>query len=313
MKRWFKIGCLGPTAIVAVLAIAATGFVYVQARQTPSGEPEYVALGSSFAAGAGLGELQDESPLLCARSVGGYPQHLARKLKLSIVDMACGGAMTKHLLRGGQFFQGPQIRVIGPRTKLVTITVGGNDTLYTGDLSQLAARNTDTLWGRLVRTLWSGPKTHAERNYPRLRAELVATIRAIREHAPKAVIVLATYPTILPPRGTCPLLSLTGSESDRMRDVAARLAATTRAAAEEGGAILVDMNALGAAHHACSASPWTRGWTNGGISPFHPTLSGATATAEAIADALRKSPAGIAAIGEDDASGHQARRVGREE
>ncbi|NUS99525.1 MAG: SGNH/GDSL hydrolase family protein [Sphingomonas sp.] len=287
--------------------------VWVQARRTPTNDPEYVALGSSFAAGAGLGPLQKGSPLLCARSVGGYPQQVARTLGLSIVDMACGGAVTRHLLHGGQFFQGPQSRVVDKRTRLVTITVGGNDTLYTGDLSQLAARNTDTVWGWLVRNVWSGPKTEAERNYPRLRAELVATIQAIRRRQPKAAVVLATYPTILPPSGTCPLLSLTRSEADRMRIVAARLAATSRAAAEEGGAILVDMNALGARHHACSDSPWTQGWTNGGIAPFHPNRSGAAATAEAIVDALRKSPAGVAAVGEHDAPGHQAGSVRRQE
>jgi hypothetical protein len=46
------------------------------------------------------------------------------------------------------------------------------------------------------------------------------------------------------------------------------------------------MNAIGAAHHACSPTPWTRGWTNAGAAPFHPTLLGAQATAEAISRAI---------------------------
>jgi hypothetical protein len=65
-----KRGCLGLLAVLVVTAIGAVAFAYAQAQRTPPGQPVYVALGSSFAAGAGLGELQDSSPLLCARSVG---------------------------------------------------------------------------------------------------------------------------------------------------------------------------------------------------------------------------------------------------
>jgi lysophospholipase L1-like esterase len=56
--------------------------------------------------------------------------------------MSCGGAVTRHLLHGGQYFQGPQIRTITRGTRLVTLTIGGNDVGYVADLSMLAARNT---------------------------------------------------------------------------------------------------------------------------------------------------------------------------
>jgi len=207
-----KRGCLGLLAVLVVAVIGSVAFAHAQARRTPQGEPAYVALGSSFAAGAGLGELQDGSPLFCARSVGGYPQLLARKLKLPIVDMSCGGAVTKHLLRGGQFFQGPQVRVIDKDTRLVTITAGGNDVGYVGDLSMLAARNTNSTFGRLVRLFWGGPKTLEQRGFETLQRELAGTIRDVRLRAPHARIVVATYPTILPPTGTCPRLSLSGGK-----------------------------------------------------------------------------------------------------
>jgi lysophospholipase L1-like esterase len=281
-----KRGCLGLLAVLVVAVIGSVAFAHAQARRTPQGEPAYVALGSSFAAGAGLGELQDGSPLFCARSVGGYPQLLARKLKLPIVDMSCGGAVTKHLLRGGQFFQGPQVRVIDKDTRLVTITAGGNDVGYVGDLSMLAARNTNSTFGRLVRLFWGGPKTLEQRGFETLQRELAGTIRDVRLRAPHARIVVATYPTILPPTGTCPRLSLSGGEAKSMRDVGDRLAQVTREAARAGGAMVVDMHALGAKHNACTAAPWVNGWTNGGVAPFHPTSVGANATADAIAQRL---------------------------
>nr|WP_276589188.1 MULTISPECIES: SGNH/GDSL hydrolase family protein [unclassified Sphingomonas] len=272
------------TCVLICAALVAVVVIYYQARRTPVGRPEYVALGSSFAAGAGLGPLQSGSPLLCARSINGYPQQLAALRHQAIVDMSCGGAVTSHVLRGGQFFQRAQISAIKPQTQLVTITVGGNDIGYIGDLSQLAARHTHTLFGRLVALSWKGPRT--DRGYETLERNLLASLRAIRAKAPQATIVVATYPAIVPRVGTCTRLGLTAAEAASMRSVGDELAVVTKSIAKRGGAILVDMNALGATHDACSAVPWTRGWTNGGIAPFHPTLAGAVATAQAIAAAI---------------------------
>lgn len=281
-------------AVLLAVAVIAFGMVFFQAKRTPAEDPDYVALGSSFAAGAGLGRLETGSPLLCARSVNGYPQQLARMLHVSIVDMSCGGAVTRHLLKGGQFFQGPQIRTIGADTRLVTITVGGNDVGYIGDLSLLASRHSDGVWGWLVRRFWSGATDADARGWAKLEGELLATIRAVRERAPKSRLVVATYPTILPATGTCDRVGLTVAEADVMRAVGDRLAMATRSAAAKGGAILVDMHRLGTEHNACSSSPWTNGYS--GIAPFHPTLLGARATASAIARELRRSPAGIAPV-----------------
>lgn len=276
--------CLAIVLVLVILIAGMFGVAWVQGRSTPTGKPEMVALGSSFAAGAGLGKLQAGSPLLCARTIEGYPQQLARMLRLSIVDMSCGGATTAQVLSGGQFFQGPQIRTINGETRLVTISVGGNDLGYIGDLSLLAARRSHSLFGWLVRHAWNGPAQ--TRDYARLERNLVESLQAIHRRAPQASIVIATYPAILPPSGTCSRLRLNSDEAAAMRHVAIKLAATTKLAAKEGGALLVDMNRLGEAHNACSADPWTRGWTNGGIAPFHPTLVGAKATAQAIARAL---------------------------
>lgn len=272
--------------VLLALIVLVLGFVLFQAHRMPKGRPDYVALGSSFAAGADLGPLQKGSPLLCARSINGYPQQLARLRGLSIVDMSCGGAVTGHVLRGGQFFQGPQIRVIDADTRLVTLTAGGNDIGYIGDLGLLAMRRSPSVFGWLARTLWKGPKTPAQRDFPGLHRDLVATLAAIHQRAPGAKIVVATYPTILPSSGTCPRLGLSVEEVDLMRQVGDQLAATTQAAAAEGGAILVDMHTLGEAHNACATDPWTRGSVHAGAAPFHPTLAGAQATAAAISQAI---------------------------
>jgi lysophospholipase L1-like esterase len=111
-------------------------------------------------------------------------------------------------------------------------------------------------------------------------------LRAIHQRAPRATVVLATYPTIVPPSGTCARIGLTAEEATLMRAVGDQLAATSRAAAKRGGALLIDMHVLGASHHACSSQPWVAGWANAGVAPFHPNARGARATAEAVSKAL---------------------------
>lgn len=62
-KQLRRIG-LGLATGLAVLGLAASAVLVVQAKRTPTARPDYVALGSSFAAGAGLGPLQANSPIL---------------------------------------------------------------------------------------------------------------------------------------------------------------------------------------------------------------------------------------------------------
>jgi lysophospholipase L1-like esterase len=272
-------------AIVGLLAAAALWLI-LDARRTPDGTPTYVALGSSYAAGAGLGPRQSDSPKLCQRSNNGYPPRLARKLRLPFVDMTCSSSVTKHVLSGGQYFQDAQIRTLSADTRLVTLTAGGNDVGFVRDLYLMASRNSGTWSGWLVRKLWGGPPALANRGFSKLSATLAALIREIHRRSPRARIVVATYPAVLPPSGTCPQLQLTTAEAEIMRQVQAELAAVTGRVARQEGATVVDMTAIGANHSACSATPWTKGWAAITQSPFHPNITGAQATADAIAAGL---------------------------
>jgi lysophospholipase L1-like esterase len=280
-----------PIVVATVIAsmAAAALWLILDARRTPDGSPIYVALGSSYAAGAGLGPRQPGSPIVCQRSDNGYPPRLARQLKLPFVDMTCSGSVTKHVLVGGQYFQDAQIRTLTTQTRLVTLTVGGNDVGFVRDLYLLAARNSDTWFGWTVRTLWHGPSHMTNRDFPKLAFALQSLLRDIHRRSPQARIVVATYPAVLPPSGTCPQLGLSATDADSMRKVQAALAAVTGRIAEQEGATVVDMTAIGADHSACSSTPWTRGRGSLSEGPFHPTIAGAKATAEAIAAAISRS------------------------
>ena len=259
-------------------------------RTKGAGEPrmKYVALGSSFAAGIGLGPRAPGSPYPCMRSINGYPQQLARLVGLSLVDKSCSGATTKHVLHGGQYFQGPQLDALDAETALVTLTIGGNDVRYVGDLVLMAGRNQRSFVGWLLRRLSKGPLSAEERNFAKLQDDLRATLGEIRRRSPRARVVMVTYLAILPPHGSCPTLGISEAEAALMRQVGARLAEVTRTAAREAGADFVDMETLSITHHACAVIPWVNGWKKTKGTKFHPTLAGAEATAKEIARLLDK-------------------------
>ena len=274
-------------AIAVLLVAVIAGFLgiallFYQGRQRPDTSAEYVALGSSFAAGLGLGPRVRGSPIVCQRSVNGYPQQLARMTGLSLTDMSCSGATVSHVLRGGQMFLGPQIGALGPKTRLVTLTAGGNDVAYVGDLTAMAFRRRGGVAGFLVGLFWGGARPVAGRSFDALRADLLATLREIRRRAPNARIYVVTYPAILPPDGTCPALGIGADDAELMRQVGARLAQVTREAANEAGAAVIDMDQLSAGHDACSKEAWVSGGMPSEGATFHPPLAGARATAAAI-------------------------------
>jgi lysophospholipase L1-like esterase len=267
--------------VVSVVVIAAVGLavIYFEGRATPDRSGEYVALGSSFAAGPQLGPLVSGSPHACWRTVENYPHVLAGAAGLHMVDVSCGGATARNILEGGPFFQPPQIEAIGPSARLVTITVGGNDVGYIGDLGLLAWRNRAGMLGSLVRLIWKGPRQVDARPYDELVTRLMDIVASAHQRSPQALVVLVTYPQVLPTSGTCAGIGVSEQDASLMRQVSSRLAQATRAAASGSSALLVDMASESAGHDACSADPWVNGSAPEGGAMFHPNLAGMRATA----------------------------------
>ncbi len=282
--------CAVIVGLIVLLVAAGTIVLVVQGKRQPSGEPLYVAMGSSFAAGIGLGDRAPDSPFACMRTINSYPAQLASKLGLSLVNATCSAATTTHILDGGQYFQRPQLDAVTPATKLVTVTSGGNDVGYVGDLSALAAREDGSLSGWLTGRLLGAPDLARPRDFGKVRRDLATVVQRIRQRAPDARVVLVTYLNILPPEGTCTALNITAAEAGAMRKVGDEVAAATRDAARDSGALLVDMQHLGAAHNACSPEPWVNGWKDPQGTSFHPNLRGAQAMAAAIAATLVRNP-----------------------
>ncbi len=284
LKRILKITLL----LIVLTALSICSILYYQGQQEPRKNAPYVALGSSFAAGIGLSDRVSGSPIVCLRSMQGYPQQLARLIGLTLTDMSCSGATTQHVLRGGQVFLGPQIDALGPDTQLVTLTIGGNDIGYVGDLTFMALRNRGGFTGSLAGLVWQGTKPAKDRNFRQLQGDLTASLREIQRRAPKARVFVVPYPAILSKSGTCAKLGIDDQQAAMMRSVGLRLAEVTRAAAQEAGATFVDLADASTGHEVCAVEPWVNGSAPASGAAFHPTLAGAKGVAAQIMTTLNE-------------------------
>ena len=278
--------------IVLCVVLAGIGLAVhlYSAGRNHSEKPQYVAMGSSFAAGPGVTERASGSPITCGRSKDNYPHLLARKRQLSLVDMSCSGAITKHILEDGPMLQPAQISAIDAETELVTITIGGNDVSYMGNLMALGCDASTGSVERFLGACHVKAAEQVERNFAELPGRLTKIATEIHARAPKARLVFLNYFTVLPESGTCKRLGLSVEAVDKMRVVAQRLADTIRDAALSNRAELFDLSSLSAPHNVCANDPWLQGRHTGSflIAPLHPNLQGMEVTAEALNQFLNK-------------------------
>ena len=237
----------------------------------------YVAMGSSYAAGPGIVPVVDGSPPRCARSQLNYPHQLAQRRGLQLTDVSCSGATSAHLL-GAWNELPPQLDALTPDVRLVTVTIGGNDLAYMGSLMAASACAANVPCNAV--------KQPSEQDYGALGQRLIRIAAEVHRRSPQAQLVFVSYFTVLPAQGSCSAAPLQTADARALRAIAARLAQLTAAAARDGGAQLLPLAELSADHDVCAAEPWLNGFQRPPddvpFAPYHPTRAGMAAAAEAL-------------------------------
>jgi len=284
---------------IALLGLVAPALSGCGPSRDPAPSAEYVAMGSSYAAGPGVGSRAEGSPFLCARSSANYAHLVAAALRLTLRDVTCSGATIDNILVKRQAHRAPQINAIGPKTRLVTITVGGNDVSYLGNLAGESCANAKSrvpwFWRPVVCSVT--PQDKVEAAFKALPGHLTAMVEAVHRLAPDARVVLVDYVTVLPTSGTCvDRAPLSATQIAAGNAVAQRLADATAAAARLSGATLVKASAVTKGHDVCATDPWLFGFVfpaspfSWGPFSYHPNAQAMRAVADAVLAALKGGP-----------------------
>ena len=270
-------------ALLLIAAAACAPLPKAASIPLPVGA-RYVAMGSSSASGPLLGPPQPGSPARCARTAANYPTLLAQRLGLTLVDVSCGGATTLHIL--GPWNELPaQIESVTADTRLVTLSIGGNDLGYVTGLMAASCRA-----GAAYRP---GPcalnLAPTEQDYARLASNLHEITRQVRVRAPAARLVLVQSITLVPP-APCAAVTIDPADAAASRAIGLRMAAITAKVARESGSTLLSSDVIARQHTACSAEPWSNamspGYDGSKGAPWHPTAAGMQGVADALAPAL---------------------------
>ena len=234
----------------------------------------YVALGSSIASGFGISV--QSTP--CGRSSRSYARLVAERYQLELTDVSCGAAFIRNVVDTPQDATNnpAQLTAVTPETKLITVSVGGNDIIYTGT------------------ALVCGDPTTVCTAPPDLAASVAATRDAlehmferIKAAAPSATVVLVTYPREVGDNN-CPALSFTDAEADLIRSMGRQLENVFVTVAEQADVVLVDPYAASGDHTACA--PTSQRWMAGLVPDdgfgYHPTAIGHEVMADMVTDEL---------------------------
>lgn len=260
------------TALLAVLSSTLVGAPGAQAAGA-----NYVALGDSYASGAGLTPYSNSG---CYRSATqAYPTLLAGTT-WTLSFLACTGVTTDSMV-ATQVTGAPDTNV-----KAVTVTIGGNDIGFAKILTDC-----------VVTSVTPGGCTQATRDATQaalssLQAKVEAALGAVKNKYPSATVHVTGYPVMFGSvfkNDKCVVgssivgsLWITKSDAGWLNTVATDLNAKISSAAKAKGATYDDVAALFRTHGRCDSST---AWVNGVVMKsffsltasersFHPTATG---------------------------------------
>jgi lysophospholipase L1-like esterase len=279
-------------------------------RSAPVGISCYVALGDSYSSGEGAGRYfagtAGGKGDRCDRSQDAYSVLLARALHYSPFDggpgpanpfAACSGARTSDITGSSPKGEGPQIDHVHPDTRLVTISIGGNDVGF-GPVVKFCLTHKDCE---------AKERAVVRRDLATVEGKVAGVLDAIAAKAPKALIVLLGYPNFLPDKGACHptagvlhyLLGLSAANVKFLHDGIAELDQLLGDAAQgrtEVTYVRPD-DAVWGPHTICSPhSSWfvkvnlNDAVQGHAVTFFHPTAAGQQELATEIRDAIGTGP-----------------------
>jgi lysophospholipase L1-like esterase len=261
-----------PAVIVAALLSSVLGVGLIGAPAQADTRDRYVALGDSYSSGVGTARF-DPASGACRRSPLGYPQRWADTHPDYIfVNASCSAADIGNVR--------DQAEALRADTDFVTLTVGGNDDGFALILN-ICIRGSNFVCRIATSAASAYTRLIISRKLDNLYADL-------RSRAPRAQILVLTYPHLLTGTGSCDSLKISKSKRTSMNRSIDVMDSVIRDRARENDIDVLDLRTVFAGHEACSARPWINGYTRANSSEaFHPNAAGHAAIHNAVARVRR--------------------------
>jgi hypothetical protein len=211
-------GCFNGDTKLFPVKIAGLGLDYLRGAvffKTPKQTAAYIAPGDSFSAGESLTPFESGTDIpnlnKCHRSSQAYPQLIAGSSPKipqlgSSSFRACSGARSENIIDAPQWNEGIQLDLWpDTTTKLVTLTLGGNDIGF-GDLAKACILEFASCG--IGSTAYTNSLNRINNE---LASKLIAVYRKILQYAPNAKVFVIGYPQVMankapndPVDGRCP-------------------------------------------------------------------------------------------------------------
>jgi lysophospholipase L1-like esterase len=276
--------------------IPRIGAEYPQSAIWRASVRNWVALGDSYSSGEGNPPFLGGSNVKgdqCHRSLAAYSEVISKQHSgiYHLSFHACSGALIKDMFSSNHNNSKeitPQLSWLSASTRIVTLTIGGNDAHFADVLNYCARRvpyqpSCKSIWGGAVDsaiTNMSIGTGRAHDNYPDLFA-------AIKKKAPDARVYVLGYPRFFPPNqtATCPTgfpgftHLFTASDMHWINSEIAKLDTLIKMDAIASGFTYVGEYGAMGRHELCTKHPWFYSARLPKASSFHPNKSGQSAMA----------------------------------
>jgi lysophospholipase L1-like esterase len=256
------------------------------------------ALGDSYTAGEMLPLDLAAQPLGCLRSTRSYPVLVARALHdtQGLADAACSGAGWSAMTTAEHTStkdNPPQLSALRSDTRLVMLTLGGDDLGFMNTLKLCMKLSWTKPWGSPCQQHFTADGTDQLAALVAAEGPRVTTaLRQIHAKAPSAKVILIGYPDMFPQRGSCwPVVPITTGDVAYLRGIEVKLNAALRDSAQATGTTFLDTYTPSIGHDFCADGGvrYVEGLVPGSLTvPFHLNARGHSAVATLILAALAK-------------------------
>jgi len=238
------------------LALVAGFLVNPSAQAAP---PVYVALGDSYASGAGTRSYISDGTS-CQRSTYAYPWLIASSRGYTLSFKACSGAKIPDVTNN-------QLSALSAATSYVTITIGGNDAGFASVLTECA----QPWWSSNCNGAIDKAQSYINNTLPGKLSTLYASIRS---KAPNARVVVVGYPRIFNGEDCNAGTWFSPAEETRLNQTADLLNSRTSAQASARGFSFANPASRFVGHAVCDDVEWLNGLSHPIFESYHPNRSG---------------------------------------